>query len=100
LGNDRFGGNDRRGTPKLGKRGPKTDRRMKTFILLVTWFVYGQQPSNYQVQFDSVDACQTARHALLEEAEQMRENRAAKLNASEPAPPPAPMVSAICTPKN
>lgn len=36
--------------------------------LLVTWFVYAQTPTSYQVSFSSVAACETARAALMKEA--------------------------------
>ena len=38
---------------------------MKTFVLLVTWLVSGQPPSSYQTTFNSAEACEAARNAVL-----------------------------------
>jgi hypothetical protein len=48
-------------------------------MLLVTWFVAGQRPESYQVR---VVNCETARAALLQEAERLR--------GEMPKPPPPP----------
>jgi hypothetical protein len=48
-------------------------------MLLVTWFVAGQRPESYQVR---VVNCETARAALLQEAERLR--------GEMPIPPPPP----------
>jgi hypothetical protein len=78
---------------------------MNAFILLVTWFAYGQPPSSYQTVFNSAEACGKARQALVAEAERMRMdvgNRAAaaaKEGKYLPASEAAPKVSAICTPQ-
>jgi hypothetical protein len=37
-------------------------------ILLVTWITSGQPPSSYQTQFTTMEACQAARAAVLQEA--------------------------------
>jgi hypothetical protein len=37
-------------------------------ILLVTWIISGQSPNSYQTIFDSMEACQAARAAVIEEA--------------------------------
>jgi hypothetical protein len=38
------------------------------FVLLVTWFYYGQPPAASQTQFSSMEACQAARESVLGEA--------------------------------
>ena len=79
---------------------------MNTFVLLVTWFAYGQPPSSYQAVFNSAEACGKARQALLMEAESMRMNAgyravaAAKEGKYLPASQAAPKVSAVCTPQS
>jgi hypothetical protein len=78
---------------------------MKATLLLVTWFVAGQAPSSYHVQFGSAAACQNARAAILADAKRI----AGELWVARgpPKPPPgykvertaAPVeVSAICVP--
>lgn len=42
-------------------------------LLLVTWIVYGQPPNSYQAVFDSMEACQKARTAILQDASRMKE---------------------------
>jgi TPR repeat protein len=46
--------------------------REAPFVLLVTWFYFGQQPTNYQVEFVGRDHCDEARQAVLAEAERLR----------------------------
>jgi hypothetical protein len=41
------------------------------WILLVTWIVAGQPPSSYQAEFDTADACETARREQVENQIQM-----------------------------
>ena len=41
---------------------------MKTYLLLVTWIVSGQPPSSYQTTFNSAEACDAARGAVLAES--------------------------------
>jgi len=72
-------------------------------ILLVTWFYFGQKPATSQTPFSSMDACQTARWAIVKEASQMREylegdarNKAAQGILTNPI---IPMVSAVCAQK-
>ena len=45
---------------------------MKTFILLITWFYYGQPPASSHAEFTSMDACIVARDAVLREAERLK----------------------------
>jgi hypothetical protein len=61
---------------------------MKSFILLVTWFVSGQAPSSYQTAFTSAEACNAARDAVIAdgrrikaEADQVQINAARALGA-------------------
>jgi hypothetical protein len=44
---------------------------MKTFLLLVTWLAYNQTASNYQVLFNSNEACEAARLQLIKDAERI-----------------------------
>ena len=37
------------------------------FVLLVTWFVIGQPPSSYQIDFNSDASCEAARAQVLQE---------------------------------
>jgi len=45
---------------------------MKAFLLLVTWFAQGQPPSNYQAPFNSAEACETARSAVLADGRRLQ----------------------------
>jgi hypothetical protein len=40
-------------------------------ILLVTWIISGQPPSSYQTQFTTMEACEAARAAVLQEASRL-----------------------------
>jgi hypothetical protein len=64
---------------------------MKTFILLVTWFAFQQPPHSYQTTFNSTEACNAAREAVLADANRLAQeyNRGASVVA------PA-TVSAVC----
>jgi hypothetical protein len=55
---------------------------MNASILLVTWFIVGQAPSSYQVKLGDLKSCDTARTALLHDAETLR--------GTAPIPPPPP----------
>lgn len=41
-------------------------------ILLVTWIIFGQPPTSYQVQFSDQAACDAARDKILGEAVTLR----------------------------
>ena len=75
------------------------------YILLVTWFAYGQPPSSYQVIFNTAEACASARMAVMFEAERIlndvkeRVAAAAKQGTYLPASASAPTVSTACTPQ-
>lgn len=45
---------------------------MKTFVLLVTWIVSGQPPSSYQTTFNSAEACEAARNAVLADGQRLK----------------------------
>jgi len=45
---------------------------LKTFLLLVTWFVHGQQPSSYQASFTSAETCEAAKAEVLKDAERLK----------------------------
>jgi hypothetical protein len=61
--------------------------RVSMTWLLVTWFVYSQTPTSYQVSFSSAAACETARAALMKEAARFKaENE--RINS--------PLVSTVC----
>jgi hypothetical protein len=42
-------------------------------VLLVTWIVSGQVPSSYQVTFDDWEKCSTARDAVLQDRDRVRQ---------------------------
>jgi hypothetical protein len=41
------------------------------YILLVTWFTYSQPPTSYQTVFNSAEACEQDRVAIMKEAERL-----------------------------
>jgi hypothetical protein len=46
---------------------------MKTYLLLVTWIVSHQvPPSGYQATFNSAEACEAARNAVLAEGQRLK----------------------------
>jgi len=72
------------------------------FILLVTWFLQGQPPSSYQVEFSSYDDCDAARGALIAEQKRMQAHaamvvqNAAKQGRFLSSGPPVPSLTAVC----
>jgi hypothetical protein len=46
------------------------------YILLVTWISGGHPPVNYQVFFNSAEACETARQAVLADAQRVKAQQA------------------------
>ena len=48
---------------------------MKTFLLLVTWLMHDQPPSNYQVAFNSLEACEAGRLKVINDAQRMRQDK-------------------------
>jgi hypothetical protein len=95
---------------KLGKIAtatPKQRAAQMKALLLVTWMVYGQPPSSYPTIFNSMEACQIAREAVLQEDERLK-REVAEYNAASARGRgfgnmgtniPGPMVTAICTPQ-
>jgi hypothetical protein len=77
---------------------------MTQFVLLVTWFVFGQPPNSYQVTFSSQDACESARVALYQESMRLEDELAARNEAIRKSgsiiimPGTPPRVSAVCSP--
>lgn len=77
---------------------------MKTFLLLVTWLVHDQPPSNYQVTFSSSESCEAARLKVIDDAKRIRQDKIDQARAlggmmvmaQELA---APSVSAVCVPQ-
>jgi hypothetical protein len=76
---------------------------MKTWLLLVTWIVSDQPPSSYQVTFNSAEACEVARKAVLADGQRFKDERYQKMLAmtgnqqiSALASLEAPKVTAIC----
>jgi hypothetical protein len=45
------------------------------FLLLVTWIQSGQPPSNYQVPFNTGEACELARLQVIKDADRMRQDK-------------------------
>lgn len=44
------------------------------YVLLVTWFMAGQPPANYQVEFSTIELCEQARRAVLAEVVRLRQS--------------------------
>jgi hypothetical protein len=69
-------------------------------VLLVTWFYYGQPPSNSQTQFLSLEACQVARDSVLRDAARLKaeaDKEVERLRAQGTIYNPiVPTVSAVC----
>jgi hypothetical protein len=47
---------------------------VKTFVLLVTWFIQGQPPSHSQTPFTSSEACEAAKAAVFADANRLRQS--------------------------
>ena len=45
------------------------------YILLVTWISGGQPPVNYQTLFNSAEACEAARQAVLADAQRVKQQQ-------------------------
>ena len=82
---------------------------MEPFLLLVTWLVYAQPPSHYQVEFSSNETCEAARLQLIKDAERIGQAMIERANAQDrqiggnnktallmAAISNAPYVSAVC----
>lgn len=76
------------------------------YVLLVTWFAYGQPPNSYQVVLNSAQACAKAQMAVQFEAkrllDEVKERVAAAASRGQylPASASAPTVSTACTPQD
>ncbi len=70
-------------------------------LLLVTWFIGGQQPSSYQTAFSSMDNCQQAKAAVMSEQQKLIGDEAdyvAQIKAKGVIQMPRSIyVSAVCT---
>jgi hypothetical protein len=70
------------------------------FILMVTWFYYGQPPVSSQADFDSIEGCTTARNAVLQDAARLKSEAefevARKRTQGIIYNPVIPTVSAVC----
>ncbi len=77
---------------------------MKTYLLLVTWFLTGQPPASYQTPFNSAETCATARLAVLMDAKRLaaeleahiRSNSQGKMMELQLAASRPPTVTAVC----
>lgn len=70
---------------------------MFTVLLLVSWITFGMPASNYQVAFKSMESCEKARIAVLQDAERLRNQM--KTEYTERAPTvfyPLPIITAVC----
>jgi len=56
-------------------------------LLLVTWFVYGQSPTSYQIPFNSMATCEAVQSDLIKEAARLKVDTT-RFNT--------PQVSAVC----
>ena len=68
-------------------------------ILVVTWFVYGQSPTTYQVPLASMEACSAARGALLEEVPRLKAEMDAYLAKQGGPSTPPKQVTTLCAPQ-
>jgi hypothetical protein len=74
------------------------------FVLIVTWFVYGQPPTNSQSEFVSAERCELARQMVFADAERLKKDALAAaaphtdaMGMTSYTPNPVyPTVSAIC----
>ena len=62
-------------------------------ILLVTWIVSGQPPSNYQVTFDTWEKCDAARNEVLLDRDRMLKGMGGMIMGPGTH---LPVVSAVC----
>jgi hypothetical protein len=73
---------------------------VKTIILMVTWFYYGQPPVSSQAEFTSMEACTVARNAVLADAGRLKfeaDRETARLRAQGIISNPIiPTVSGVC----
>jgi hypothetical protein len=76
---------------------------MKTFILMVTWFYYGQPSATSHAEFSSIEACSVAKEAVLQDAARLKadaDRKVAKARAQGGfLNPIVPTVSAVCAAK-
>jgi hypothetical protein len=74
------------------------------FVLVVTWFYYGQPPAGSQSDFSSVERCKLAKQMILSEAQRLKDTAIAdaaprQLSGGSVVLSPNPIyptVSAIC----
>ncbi len=74
-------------------------------VLLVTWLIFGQSPSSYQVEFDTAEKCGQARSTVLldyervygpiQPAPRQTQLTRAEINAGRPIYE-KPKVSVVC----
>jgi hypothetical protein len=73
------------------------------FILMVTWFYYGQPPTTSQAEFTSMEACTTARNAVLQDAARLKSDAESDVQRKRAqgmlTNPIIPTVSAVCVAK-
>jgi hypothetical protein len=53
----------------------KPEGTEKAFLLMVTWLMHDQPPSNSQVTFSSLEACEAARLKVVNDAQRVRQDR-------------------------
>jgi hypothetical protein len=74
---------------------------VKGFILIITWFYFGQPPVSSQAEFTSMEACANARDAVLQDAARLKSDSDLEVAKSlaqgfTSHHPPVPTVSAVC----
>jgi len=74
---------------------------MGKVLLLVTWLVQDQPPSNYQATFDSMEACLQAQAEVIADGDRMKQgvidhNNWLAKNSTAYNPGIPPEVSAVC----
>lgn len=87
------------GTGDIVKLFESREATMKA-ILLVTWIIAGEPPSSYQTQFSSMESCQAARQAVLQDGVRINSEQnqyAARVRATGMRfDPPPKQVTAVC----
>jgi len=67
------------------------------YILLVTWISGGQPPASYQTLFNSAEACEAARQAVLADAQRVKQQQVQEGGQMGALLAMQLRVSAVCT---
>ena len=75
---------------------------MKSALLMVVWFYYGEPPATSHTEFNSMATCQAARREILLSATKLKYEAETEAQEAQQRGitnmwhPPAPTVSAVC----